>query len=102
MERSSGQSGYRTDNLAVQKERLGSLMDIVTLILTAISGHLPTGIRLGIMTIMLVSVTERTREIGIKKAIGASRSRILMEFLAEAMIISFLAEPRMPAWAMPP
>ena len=90
LERSSGQSGYRTDNLAVQKERLGSLMDIVTLILTAISGISLLVSGLGIMTIMLVSVTERTREIGIKKAIGASRSRILMEFLAEAMIISFL------------
>ena len=92
LERSSGQSGYRTDNLAVQKERLGSLMDIVTLILTAISGISLLVSGLGIMTIMLVSVTERTREIGIKKAIGASRSRILMEFLAEAMIISFLGE----------
>ena len=90
LERSSGQSGYRTDNLAVQKERLGSLMDIVTLFLTAISGISLLVSGLGIMTIMLVSVTERTREIGIKKAIGASRSRILMEFLAEAMIISFL------------
>lgn len=90
LERSSGQSGYRTDNLAVQKERLGSLMDIVTLILTAISGISLLVSGLGIMTIMLVSVTERTREIGIKKAIGASRRRILMEFLAEAMIISFL------------
>lgn len=90
LERSSGQSGYRTDNLAAQKERLGSLMDIVTLILTAISGISLLVSGLGIMTIMLVSVTERTREIGIKKAIGASRRRILMEFLAEAMIISFL------------
>lgn len=73
LERSSGQSGYRTDNLAVQKERLGSLMDIVTLILTAISGISLLVSGLGIMTIMLVSVTERTREIGIKKATGASR-----------------------------
>ena len=62
LERSSGQSGYRTDNLAVQKERLGSLMDIVTLILTAISGISLLVSGLGIMTIMLVSVTERTRK----------------------------------------
>ena len=45
---------------------------------------------LGIMTIMLVSVNERTREIGIKKAIGASRHRILGEFLTEAVVISLL------------
>ena len=91
LERSSGLSGYfRTDNLAVQKERLSGLMDIVTLILTAISGISLLVSGLGIMTIMLVSVNERTREIGIKKAIGASRKRILGEFLAEAAVISLL------------
>ena len=91
LERTSGLKGFfRTDNLAMQKERLSGLMDIVTLILTAISGISLLVSGLGIMTIMLVSVNERTREIGIKKAIGASRSRILFEFLAEAVIISLL------------
>ena len=91
LERTSGYTGgFRTDNLAVQKERVGSLMDIVTLILTAISGISLLVSGLGIMTIMLVSVNERTREIGIKKAIGASRHRILGEFLTEAVVISLL------------
>lgn len=74
------------------QDQLLSVMNEATAMLTAMLGGI-AGISLlvggiGIMNIMLVTVTERTREIGIRKAIGAGRSNILIQFLIESSVIS--------------
>lgn len=84
----NGQTGYRAEDLSAQKDKLAGLMDIVTWILTAISAISLLVSGLSIMTIMMVSVGERTREIGVKKALGATNGRIRREFLAEALLLS--------------
>ena len=76
-----------------QQDILSSLTQIttiLTLFLGAIAGISLLVGGIGIMNIMLVSVTERTREIGIRKAVGAKKSDILMQFLVESVVLSFI------------
>ncbi len=71
------------------KQRLGQASLIFGLVLYSIAGISIVVGAIGIMNIMLVSVTERTREIGVRIAVGARRFDILKQFLIEASIISF-------------
>ncbi|HYF78400.1 MAG TPA: ABC transporter permease [Symbiobacteriaceae bacterium] len=80
--------GVRVQSQDQLLETVSSMTQIFTLLLGAIASiSLAVG-GIGIMNIMLVSVSERTREIGIRKAIGAKKRDILLQFLIEALILS--------------
>lgn len=68
---------------------LGSITSVLTLFLAAIASISLVVGGIGIMNIMLVSVTERTREIGLRKAVGATDNDILQQFLIESVLLTF-------------
>ena len=83
-------STYSVMNQTQMLEMISETTGTLSLMLGGIAGISLLVGGIGIMNIMLVSVTERTREIGIRKAIGAKRRNILMQFLVESIVISGL------------
>jgi putative ABC transport system permease protein len=81
-------TGYRIFSQSSILDTLSTATQTLTLMLGGIAGISLLVGGIGIMNIMLVSVTERTREIGIRKAIGATRSNILTQFLIESIVVS--------------
>ncbi|WP_440068914.1 ABC transporter permease [Streptosporangium sp. OZ121] len=86
----AGVADYRILNQATLQETVSSTVGIFTALLGAVAAISLLVGGIGITNIMLVTVTERTREIGIRKAIGAPRSAILGQFLLEATVLSLV------------
>jgi putative ABC transport system permease protein len=83
------------DDFTIETEQdllslLGNVTSIMTLFLAAIASISLIVGGIGIMNIMLVSVTERTKEIGLRKAVGATNKDIMQQFMVEAVVITFL------------
>ena len=81
---------FAVSSQSVLEDTMSSITSILTILLGGIAAISLVVGGIGIMNIMLVTVTERTREIGIRKAIGASRGTILSQFLMEAVVLCML------------
>ena len=81
---------FSVSSQSVLEDTMSSITSVLTILLGGIAAISLVVGGIGIMNIMLVTVTERTREIGIRKAIGASRGTILSQFLMEAVVLCML------------
>ncbi len=85
-----GQNAIGVENFNDYMSQINEILDYVTIFVVFVAAISLLVGGIGVMNIMLVSVTERTREIGIRKALGARTHSVLLQFLAESAMISLL------------
>ena len=89
-ERYEDEDAYTVSNQSVLEDTVSSITNVLAILLGGIAGISLLVGGIGIMNIMMVTVTERTREIGIRKSIGATRGAILRQFLLEAVLLCMM------------
>ncbi len=85
-----GRDIYRPESLMGEVDQMNSMLDIITTFISAVAAISLLVGGIGVMNIMLVAVTERTREIGIRKSLGAKTKSIMGQFLTESAILSLI------------
>ena len=83
------QGSYRSFDTAILSKGIGKVLSTITYFITAVAGISLFIAGVGVMNMMYISVSERTKEIGIRRALGATQRSIMIQFLIEGVLLTF-------------